>query len=185
MKLTAQQVAYVRKKTRHHEPDPSEVAGELNIVPFLDIVTNLILFILMTSAQVVIVTDLEAHLPSLARGRRASSDTEEHSTLNLSVTITERGIVVSGSGGKLAPGCESTQTGNVITVVRNSDETFDWPSLTTCMARVHARFPDEHVVILSADPRIEYQNLISAMDAVRSQGADPLFPDVMLSAGVQ
>ena len=104
MQLSTRQAAYVRKKTKHDEPDPSEVAGELNIVPFLDIVTNLILFLLMTSAQVLIVAELDAHLPSLSRGRRASSTPEEGSTLNLSVTITEGGIVVSGSGGKLAPG---------------------------------------------------------------------------------
>ena len=183
--LTPQQHAYVRKKTKVHDLDPSEAAGELNIVPFLDIVTILILFILMTSAQVVIVTDLEAHLPSLARGRRASSDTEEHSTLNLSVTITEAGIIVTGSGGKLAPGCEQAPNRRGVTVPRLAHGDFYRAALTTCMVRVHARFPDETQVILSADPNIEYQNLIWAMDHVRADGADELFPDVMLSAGVR
>lgn len=185
MKLTGRQAAFVRKKTKHHDPDPSEVAGELNIVPFLDIVTNLILFLLMTSAQVMMVAELDAHLPSLARGRRASSTPEEGSTLNLSVTISERGIIVTGSGAKLAPGCETTVQGDVITVPRRGDRTFDWEGLTTCASRVHARFPDETQVILTADPTIEYENIIHAMDALRAQGADALFPDIMLSAGVR
>src|SRR5687767_192125 len=116
MELTPRQANYLRKKTRHDEPDPSEVASELNIVPFLDIVTNLILFLLMTGAQVLLVAELDAHLPALARGRRASSSSEQGSTLNLSVTIAEGGIIVSGSGGKLAPGCTQMQPGRVITV---------------------------------------------------------------------
>src|SRR5687767_11301712 len=123
MELTPRQAAYVRKRTKHHDLDPSEAGGELNIVPFLDIVTNLILFLLMTGAQVMLVANL--------------------------------------------------------------DGTFDWDALTTCVARVHSQFPDERQVILSADPNIEYQNILHAMDAVRAQGADELFPDVMLSAGVR
>jgi biopolymer transport protein TolR len=185
MELTPRQKAYVRKRTKHHELDPSEVASELNIVPFLDIVTNLILFLLMTSAQVLLVAELDAHLPSLARGRRASSSPEQGTTLNLSVTIAEAGIIVSGSGGKLAPGCTQMQPGRVITVPRRGDGSFDWEQLTACVARVHQQFPDESQVILSADPTIEYEQIIHAMDAVRAQGADPLFPDVMLSAGVR
>lgn len=185
MELTPRQAAYVRKKTKHEELDPSEAASELNIVPFLDIVTNLILFLLMTGAQVLLVAELDAHLPALSRGRRASSSTEQGSTLNLSVTISEAGLIVSGSGGKLAPGCERMQPGRVITVPRRGDGTFDWAALTACAARVHAQFPDESQVILSADPNIEYQNIIHAMDALRVQGTDELFPDVMLSAGVR
>jgi len=185
MELTPRQLAYVRKRTRHSEPDPSEVAGELNIVPFLDIVVNLILFLLATSAQVLLVAELDAHLPSLSRGRRASSSQEEGSTLNLSITIADNGIIVSGSGGKLAPGCEQMQPGRVITVPRRGDGTYAWDELTRCAARVHRQFPDESQVILSADPNIEYQHILSAMDAVRAEGTEPLFPDVMLSAGVR
>jgi biopolymer transport protein TolR len=184
MELTPRQYAYIRKRTRVHDPDPSEVAGELNIVPFLDIVVNLILFLLATSAQVMIVAELDAHLPALSRGRRASSSTEQGSTLNLSVTIADNGIIVSGSGGKLAPGCTQMQAGRVITVPRTGDG-YNWPELTRCVARVHSQFPDENQVILSADPNVEYQHIIRAMDSVREDGSQPLFPNVMLSAGVR
>ena len=50
---------------------------------------------------------------------------------------------------------------------------------------MHSQFPDETQVILSADPSIEYEHIIHAMDAVRVHGTDPLFPDIMLSAGVR
>jgi biopolymer transport protein TolR len=185
MELTPRQLAYVRKRTKISEPDPSEIAGELNIVPFLDIVTNLILFLLATAAQVLIVAQLDAHLPSLARGRRASSSPEQGSTLNLSVTVVDAGIIVAGSGGKLAPGCTQTQPGRVITVPRLANGNYDWAGLTRCVARVHNAYPDETQVILSADPDIQYEHIIRAMDAVRSDGDEMLFPNVMLSAGVR
>lgn len=185
VELTPRQSSYIRKKTKHDEPDPSEVAGELNIVPFLDIVTNLIIFLLATSQAVLAVAELDAHLPTLSRSRSARPSTEaQETTLNLSVTVTQGGIIVAGSGGKLAPGCEVMQPGRVITVPRVGAEQ-DWAGLTRCMAQVHSRFPDEHQVILTADPDIEYLQIVNAMDAVRTNGTDPLFPDIMLSAGVR
>ncbi len=182
MKLTARQQAYYRKKTKVEELDPSEAAGELNIVPFLDIVTNIIMFLLATTAAVLATAELDAHLPTLGRGGAGG---EPQTTLNLSVTVTEQGIVVAGSGGKLAPGCQVTQPGRVITVQRRGDQSFDWAALTQCLVVVHRQFPDEHQVILTADPNIEYTNIVAAMDAVRADGTTTLFPDVMLSAGVR
>ena len=182
--LTPRQKAYVRKKTRIHELDPSEASGELNIVPFLDIVTNIIMFLLATTAAVLTTVELEAHLPTLSRGR-ARGATETGSTLNLSVTISEDGIIVAGSGGKLAPGCTQMMSGRVITVPRGGDGTFDWGALTQCLVTVHGTFPDERQAILTADPNIEFANIIHAMDSMRSDGTNELFPEIMLSAGVR
>mgnify|MGYP003341827799 CR=1 FL=1 len=183
MKLSARQQSYLRKRTKVEEVDPSEAAGELNIVPFLDIVTNIIMFLLATTAYVLTTCELDAHLPTLGRGGGGSGDSQ--TTLNLSVTVTEQGVVVAGSGGKLQPGCTTTGTGRVITVPRRTDGTFDWTALTTCLAHVHSQYPDEHQVILTADPNIEYGNIVAAMDASRADGTTELFPDVMLSAGVR
>lgn len=183
LKFTARQQTYIRKRTKVHELDPSEAAGELNIVPFLDIVTNIIMFLLATTAYVLTTCELDAHLPVIGRGGGGGDAPE--ATLNLSVTVTEQGIVVAGSGGKLQPGCTTTGTGRVITVPRRSDQSFDWNALTQCLVHVHSGFPDEHQVILTADPNIEYGNIVAAMDAVRSDGTTELFPDVLLSAGVR
>lgn len=192
--LTTRQKAYIRKKTRTHELDPSEMAGELNIVPFLDIVTNIIMFLLATTAAVLTTMQLEAHLPTLSRGRGRGTDTG--SSLNLSVTISEEGIIVAGSGGKLAPGCTNMQSGRVITVPllpnpatdANNDslpDVYDWPALTRCLTVVHTNFSDERQAILTADPNVEYRHLVRAMDAIRSDGTVELFPDIMLSGGVR
>lgn len=196
VEFTPRQKALIRKRTKVHELDPSEAQGELNIVPFLDIVVNIIMFLLATTAAVLATAELEARLPTTSRGGRASGNTAP--SLNLSVTIAESGIIVAGSGGKLAPGCTQMQQGRVITVERlasatedrNADQlpdVYDWAALTQCMATIKNTYPDEEQVILSADPQVEYRHLIYAMDAVRTDPARhvPLFPNIMLSAGVR
>src|ERR1700712_2731830 len=95
--LSPQQRAYIRRRTRVHEPDPSELSTELNIIPFLDIVVNLIMFLLATSEAVLAIVQIEAQLPQLSSSGK-SSGAKEDSGLNLNVTLTEAGIIVTGSG---------------------------------------------------------------------------------------
>ncbi len=192
--LSPRQKAYVRKKSKVHELDPSEASGELNIVPFLDIVVNIIMFLLTLTAYIVVSSELDARLPTTSRGGRGGVRPE--ATLNLSVTIAENGIIVAGSGGKLAPGCTQMQPGRVITVPNlpnpaldadddGQPDVYDWRGLTRCLVTVKGQFPDESQAILSADPNVEYRHLISAMDAIRADGELPLFPEMLLSAGVR
>ncbi len=183
-KLTATQRAYIRKRSKYEEPGPDELDEELNIVPFLDIVVNLIMFLLMVTSTIAFYAQVEASLPSYSRGgvgRRSADD----QPLNLTVTVTDRGIIVAGSGGKLAPGCETTGSGEVITVPMNGRD-YDWAALRACVAKVKQEFPDETKVTVSADPLVEYRDLIAAMDAVReTDDEEELFPEVLLSAGVR
>ncbi len=176
--LTRSQRAFIRRSSKSRVLDPSEAAGELNIVPFLDIVMNIIMFLLATTQAVMAIGAIDAKLPS--RGTQTAGT----SALNLSVTLTPEGIVVAGSGGKLAAGCATIANGRVITVPRTAAG-YDWAALTSCAARVKARFGSETQVIVGADPTVEYEQMIHAMDALRSDGTSELFPEVLLSAGVR
>lgn len=181
--FTPSQRAYIRKRSTPHEIDVSEAAGELNIVPFLDIVTNLIMFLLMSLTSVALFAQVEVSVPQ-SGGARGSGSPDQ--SLNLSVTVTREGIMVAGSGGKLAAGCTSTGTGRVITVpARRPGAEYDWNALTECVAKLKDRFPDETTVTMAADPQIEFQHVLSAMDAVRSRGTRELFTEPRLSAGVR
>lgn len=181
-KLTPRQRAYVRKRTTVHELDPSEAMGELNIVPFLDIVVNIIVFLLATTQAVLAIAEIEANLPTLGRGGVGG---EPSSTLNLTVIVTGQGVSVGAEGGWMAPGCTTTtQQGGTVSVPRRGSG-YDWPGLTACARRIKQEFPDERKVIVSADPEIEFEHLIGAMDALRSHGSDELFPEVMISAGLR
>lgn len=185
-KLTPQQRSYIRRRSKWHEPDPSETSTELNIIPFLDVVVNLIMFLLATSEAVLAIAQIEAQLPELGRGKSTGSRGAEPS-LNLNVTITNAGVIVTGSGGKLAPGCQDTASGRVLTVPKKGKD-YDWPALTKCVTSIKSvpQFADEEQVIIGADPMVEYIHVISAMDALRGEDENKeLFPKVLLSAGVR
>ncbi len=184
-KLTGIQRARIRKATKIKHLDPSEAAGELNIIPFLDIVINLIMFLLMTTASVLVVFQLQAQQPTSGGRGGVPSGTP----LNLSVTIVDEGIIVATSVGKLGPDCVNRVAGRVITIPRTRGEAYNWTRLHECVQSVKGQNPDwadEDEVIIAADPLIQYEHLIGAMDAVRkdSEGED-LFTKIRLSAGVR
>lgn len=195
--LTPAQRQYIRKRTTIHEPDPSETAGELNIVPFLDVVVNIIMFLLATSLTITYF-QISSDLPEYGRGGGGGGSAEKK--LNLSITIASEGVIVTGSGGKLAPGCDTTAGGRVITVPKRGKD-YAWDELTKCVSRVKKQFPDEEDVIVTADPLIQYEHVVKAMDAVRSDQTAAckkckdddvecrdkclLFPRVLISAGVR
>ena len=62
---------------------------------------------------------------------------------------------------------------------------YDWEELTRCAKQIKREFPDERQVIITADPVIEYEHLIGAMDALRSDGTDPLFPQVLIGGAIR
>ncbi len=176
MRITRAQRRFIRVKSKVSETRDT-TGDELNIIPFLDVVVNIIMFLLMSMASVSFFSQAEATLPG--HGPLSSAD-----GLRLSVTVAEGGIIVAGSGGKLASGCVTTEAGRATTVPRTSAG-YDWGALTACVSEVKREFPNETQVTISGDPRVTYQDIISAMDAVRSNGDLPLFADVRLSAGLR
>lgn len=50
MELTAAQRSKIRRLSQPRELSPDEEGGELNIVPFLDIIMNVLIFVLATIA---------------------------------------------------------------------------------------------------------------------------------------
>jgi biopolymer transport protein TolR len=185
VKFTSRQLSYIRKRAKAGDLDPSEIVGELNIIPFLDIVVNLIMFLLATSEFVLLISQIQSDLPQISRGRSKSSN-DVTTPLNLNVTVTEAGVLVSGAGGKLAPGCTTIDPAGsrAITVTRKGKD-YDWPGLAECAAKIKSQFESEDTVTVSADPQIQYEYVVAAMDAFRGTGDQELFPKVMVSVGVR
>ena len=189
VQITSSQRKYLRKRTKVVELDPSEMLGELNIIPYLDIVVNLIMFLLATTEAVLLIAQIETDLPKIAKGGATRNREQEVTTpLNLNVTVTENGVMVSGSGGKLAPGCQDIESGGRVTVPKKGAN-YNWDALTECVFRVKQKFDTEDTVTVSADPQVQFEHVVTAMDAVRAKGkgksAKELFPQVLISVGVR
>jgi biopolymer transport protein ExbD len=174
--LSAAQRSKVRRLSAPKEVDEGEEAGELNIIPFLDIITNVMMFVLATVA-VTFTATIDSTPPSLGGGR--VRDTPPSNALNLAVFVVNEGFSLKASGGNIATGCSAPGPG--LAVPKDGND-YNYQGLTDCAKRLKDASPDfkdETQVTITANPGIEYQTLIRAIDAVRrSKEGDDLFPDV-------
>jgi len=169
----------IARKSRPKELSPDEEGGELNIIPYLDIVVNIIMFLLMTTTVALAMANINVSSPSIGAGGGGGGE----QALNLTVTITDAGFTVAASGGVLTRGCQ--QTGAPPTVPMLGPQVYDFAGLTQCVGEVKRAFADETRVIVAANPGVKYETVVQVLDAIRGDGTRVLFPDVMLSAGIQ
>jgi biopolymer transport protein TolR len=169
----------------------SEEIGELNIVPYLDIVTNLVMFMLLSTVGLISLGVLDVGTPHIGQpdAGLANSGAQDTRPLNLTVGITSKGFYVAGSGGVL--GDEKGQQGVDMTrapTLPKKGGDYDYKGLTRLLSSVKDKFPKESRVILVAENNTPYELVIHTMDACREGPAaantgEPrkLFPEVWLS----
>jgi biopolymer transport protein ExbD len=176
-KLSAAQRSKIRRVAQPRELAPDEEGGELNIVPFLDIITNVLMFVLAT-VTVTFTATIDTYPP---KAGSASVRPPTTPTLGLTVLIVNDGFAVKARGGNVAPGCSDTGPGLAVAKMPDGKE-YNFDALKKCVLGLKsssADFADETTVTISASPNIPYQAVIGTMDAVRKtdDGKD-LFPDV-------
>ncbi len=176
--LSPAQRSRIRRLSRPHEPSPGEEAGELNIVPFLDIIMNVMMFVL-ASVSVTFITSIDTTPPAI--GGKGRSDVASKA-LNLSVFIADKGISLKTSSGNIAPGCQGVGAGMTIPMTNVGGEPrHDFAAITTCAKKLKnaaPEFKEETQVTITANPSVEYGIIIDTMDALRKDGEEELFSDV-------
>jgi biopolymer transport protein TolR len=177
-KLSAAQRSRVRRLSAPRELSPDEEGGELNIVPFLDIITNVLMFVLAT-ITVTFTTFVETRPPSASHGARAPTKPQ----LALNIVVIDKGFIVSAFGQRIGEGCQGIGSG-VAVGLKTTDgrQDYDYASLTACAKRLKSQVPeaaDETAATLTANANIPYQVIISTIDAIRkSDDGQELFPDI-------
>ena len=173
---------FSKRKVR---PKEEEESGELNIIPYLDILMNLIIFILLSMTGLATFGILNVNAPNYGAGASAANDPNQKPPLLLTVAISKKGYYVAATGGVLGGG-EAPQPGaargeGAPTIPKLADGTPDYAALTNKMKEIKASFPDESKVILAAETDVQYECLVMTMDAVReTPDRKLLFPDVTL-----
>jgi biopolymer transport protein TolR len=164
-----------------------EETGELNIVPYLDIVVNLVMFLLLSMAGVLSLGVLDVGTPRVGEPDSAqmAAPTPQQAPFNLTVGITDQGFYVAGSGGIL-PGDTANVDKTRPPTIAKKGGAHDFKALTDLMAKIKQGFPNETRVILVAELDTAYDIIIQTMDACRDKtmGDRPkmaLFPEVWLS----
>ena len=140
------------KLRRGSAPAPSEEAGELNVVPFLDIIVNVMMFVLATVA-ITFTSTADMKPPSNKPGSAAPT--------GLAIVVVDDGFSVK------------TSAGTVANVPRG-----DYAELKRVVSSLKTEADDTSVTI-TASAGVRYESLVATMDAVRQtdDGKD-LFPDV-------
>lgn len=146
-----------RKLRAHAEAD----VGELTIIPYLDILMNLILFMLLSMTGLGVMRVLKASAETTGIGSTSASP--------VSVLVDDSGFVVTAGEMALSlPKIEGR-----------------WPlaALTAALTKVKASRPGDRRLVLRATPALGFEDLVATMDAAREgPGRQLLFPDVTLAS---
>jgi biopolymer transport protein TolR len=153
-----------------------EEVGEINLVPYMDIVTNIIIFLLASVVNQVALGNVNVSVPTLASGAGATSeDKPEKPPLNLTVSVGATGFTIAASGGVLP----------LIAKLPNGQ--YDYKELTKKLREIKSA-PDnaeETKVNFNADAVTSYDIVVATLDSMRQDDDGKiLFPDVAFSAGI-
>jgi biopolymer transport protein ExbD len=160
---------------REHAEEAEEENGEINLVPYLDIVTNIIIFLLASVAYNVEFGNINVTLPTIAQGGAGVVDEPQKPPLNLTVSAGGSGFTVGASGGFMP------------IIPKLSDGKYDYKKLTTVLMEVKAapENASETKATFNADANVPYEVVVETLDAMREDTSGKLlFPDVVFSAGI-
>src|SRR5262245_24748929 len=135
-KLSAAQRSRVRRLSMPRELAPDEEGGELNIVPFLDIITNVLMFVLAT-ITVTFTTMIDSQPP---RARCSSWRPPAKPALSVNIVVIHKGLLVSGFGQRNGEGWQSVGLGRAVgPETADGVQDYDYASPTACAARLKSQ----------------------------------------------
>jgi|HubBroStandDraft_6_1064221.scaffolds.fasta_scaffold1369071_1 biopolymer transport protein TolR len=172
--LSPAQRAKIRRLSTPAEPGAGEEGAELNVVPYLDIIMNVMMFVLATVS-----VTFASTIPTAAAavGPRTSGPPEG---LRLTAMVTGGGVALATADGAIAAGCDRIGPG--LTVPSNRGA-YDLAGLSACARRIKGARPEratETQVTVTASPDVPYATVVAVMDALRRDDAGDLFPEARL-----
>lgn len=126
------------------------VDAQLNMVPFIDLLSVLISFLLMSAVWTQIARIEVKQSPNLPSDEPPPEQEEEK--LNLSVIIKSTGYSVTKKGGQ------------VIKEIEKTGEGYDAEALNEVLKQVVVENPDNEEVTVTSEDSVSYQELITVMD---------------------
>lgn len=129
----------------------TDIMRVLNLIPMMDILTVLVIFLLIT-AVFTHITIMDLNIPTRAGGSAVNAP-------NFSIEV-----IVRKAGLEIANGS------SVEAAIPKKEDKYDLDLLTKILARLKAQYPEKDDATVLIEPDIPYDYLIQIMDAMR--GAD-------------
>jgi len=146
----------------------SEAGEELNLIPYLDIMVNLVIFLIFSFQIVVEMVRIELLSPAYG-GAAGSSGGDENKMLT--VVVTNEGYTLLS----VDPSVRGQET------VPLKGTKHDVDALHAKLVELKDMFHLGNAMILTAESGVPYKTIVETMDAARTDGAIDLFPDVLLA----
>lgn len=154
------------------EEEEEEGADELNLTPYLDMITTLVIFFVFTF-QIVIEFRLIDVMPPEISSKPASSSSAE-AEVRPTLFITETGYLLSADGKNPDGSAVAARV-----VLEKKDGAYDTAGLREKASQLKGEYGMGTSIVLVAHGKVEYKDVIGAMDAVRQTDKGLLFPDVV------
>lgn len=123
---------------------------QLNLIPFIDLLSVLISFLLMTSVWTQVGRIDVKQSPNLPSDEPQDQKPDDEK-LNLTVLIKASGYTV-------------TKKGVVVKEIEKKGDTYDSTTLNEVLKQVAAEHPENHDVTVTSEDKVPYQELITVMD---------------------
>jgi biopolymer transport protein ExbD len=143
---------------------------DLNLVPYMDIMVNLIMFMLIVTAYIVELKEAPVLAPAYTSGGAGSDDKPK---AYITVAISTKSFAVLGSTDEV-PAQEL--------LIENGK--YPYAELAQVLRKYKTEYKVSENLVLTADSTIPYSVVVATMDATRKDSQGPLFPGVTLGLAV-
>ena len=127
----------------------TDIMRVLNLIPMMDILTVLVIFLLIT-AVFTHITIMELNVPTSAGGSAVNAP-------NFSIEV-----IVRKAGLEIANGS------SVEAAIPKKDDKYDLEMLSKMLTRLKAQYPEKKDATVLIEPDVQYDYLIQIMDAIRA-----------------
>lgn len=157
---------------RGHAREPEE-EGELSLVPYLDMMITLVMFLIYSYQTVIEMSVIPMNAPSYGGASSPSPPPEKLDKPPVQVTV-----LLSPTGYQLFADDPSIAK---LDIPKRSDASFDAVELHKRLVEWKKQYGLDEALVITAFPEIEYSDVVKTMDASRRDAGKPLFPNVVLA----
>lgn len=158
-------------RNRHEEDETGGDAAELNLTPYLDIMMNLVIFLIFSFQVIIEFRLIDVVPPAVSSSAAASSNPDEKPKPTITLVITKEGYRLLSTATDTMPPVEIPKKGDKYDQTELHDRLVSWKR----------DFGLGNSIVFTADLETEYQVVVEAMDTIRMDKDDLLFPDVLLA----
>ena len=126
----------------------TDIMRVLNLIPMMDILTVLVIFLLIT-AVFTHITIMELNIPT-----RAGESAVNVPNFSIEVIVRKAGLEIANGS-------------SVEAAIPKKDDKYDLEMLSKMLTRLKAQYPEKEDATVLVEPDIQYDYLVQIMDAIR------------------